>query len=416
MQIKRVKFKDLEQLPQFKINTNFKQDFQGSSPAPFIGRFGYPKINIGFLSPQLSGDTSNYDSPSSWSQENSSIQSIASLRYGLVNSRTQNSVKDIFQNNNNNNNNNSNNSGNSTHSNNRFLEIIQEVGMASKPVELEVHLNKIPKLDIKLEKEVAPFGPASSLQKARITSNTKVDSRVERVVSDTDLKSAPGIISLYQKGFSENFLTKLISVGNTGLKKNRKLVPTRWSITAVDDTIGKDLISKIKDYPAGSYQAYFGGGWGNYYLLLFFPEVWSYELFESYVNYQINPWSKKGYFYSTDYEDYTGRKVYAEETAGGYYANRLAVLEKLKELKRQGSVLALRFITSEYNIPLGVWVCREASRKSLMEKPIEFSSEELMLKYAQLLVQKKFGMDINVLLKESKLMKKEQQRLQKYFN
>ncbi|MBI2112253.1 hypothetical protein HYT52_01835 [Candidatus Woesearchaeota archaeon] len=290
--------------------------------------------------------------------------------------------------------------------------------MASKPVELEVHLNKIPRLDIKLEKEVAPFGPASSLQKARITSNTKVDSRVERVVSDTDLKSAPGIISLYQKGFSENFLTKLISVGNTGLKKNRKLVPTRWSITAVDDTIGKNLISEIKDYPAGNYHAYFGGGWGNYYLLLFFPEVWSYELFESYVNYQINPWSKKGYFYSTDYEDYKGRKVYAEETAGGYYANRLAVLEKLKELKRQGSVLALRFITSEYNIPLGVWVCREASRKSLMEKPIEFSSEELMLKYAQLLVQKKFGMDINILLKESKLlkMKREQQRLQKYFN
>src|SRR3989338_3919664 len=120
MQIKRVKFKDLEQLPQFKINTNFKHDFQGSSPAPFIGRFGYPKINIGFLSPQLSGDTSNYDSPSSWSQENSSIQSIASLRYGLVNSRTQNSVKDIFQNNNNNNNNNGGSKDNSR-SSSRFL-------------------------------------------------------------------------------------------------------------------------------------------------------------------------------------------------------------------------------------------------------------------------------------------------------
>ncbi|MFH1276257.1 MAG: hypothetical protein ABIH82_04025 [Candidatus Woesearchaeota archaeon] len=398
MKIKRVKFKDIEQLPNFNINKNFKQNFQGSSPAPFIGRFGYPKINIGFLSPQISGDTSNYDSPSSWSKNNSSINNIASLRYGLVNSRTQNSVKDL-------------------QNNSRFLEIIQEVGMASKPVELEVNLNKIPKLDIKLEKEVSPFGPASKLDKAKITSNTKVDSRVERIVSDTDLKAAPGILSLYKKGFDENFLTKLISTANTGLKNNRKLVPTRWSITAIDDTIGKQLITEIKDYSPGEFQAYFSGEWGNYYLILFFPEVWGYELFESYVNYQVNPWSKAGYFYSTDYENYAGRKTYAEETAGGYYACRIGVLEKLKALKRQGSVLALRFITSEYNIPLGVWVCREASRKSLAEKPITFSSEELMLRYAKLLIQKKFGFDIEVLLKESKLLKqnKEQSKLNKYF-
>src|SRR3989344_8752489 len=397
MNIQRIKYKDIEQLPQFLGKANFKQHFQGSSPAPFIGRFGYPKVNIGFLSPQLSGDTSYYDAPKDWSQQNASITNIASLRYGLVNSRTQSSVKDL---------------SNSS----RFLEIIQEVGMASKPVELEVSLNKIPTLDVKMEKEVAPFGPASSLQKARITANAKVDSRVERVVSDTDLKAAPGIISLYQKGFTENFLAKLLSVGNTGLKENRKLVPTRWSITAVDDTLWKTMIKEIKDYPLGDYQAYFGGSWGNYYLILCFPQVWEYELFESYVNYQINPWSKKGYFYSTDYENYEGRKVYAEETAGGYYANRLAVLEKLKETKRQGSVLALRFITSEYNILLEEWVCREASRKSLAEQPLTFSSPELMLSYAQALIQKKFGFDISILLKESKLLreKNEQKRLGEY--
>jgi len=176
------------------------------------------------------------------------------------------------------------------------------------------------------------------------------------------------------------------------------------------------MIKEIKDYPLGDYQAYFGGSWGNYYLILCFPQVWEYELFESYVNYQINPWSKKGYFYSTDYESYEGRKTYAEETAGGYYANRLAVVEKLKEIKRQSSVLTLRFITSEYNIPLGVWVCREASRKSLAEKPLTFSSQELMLSYAQALIQKKFGFDLTILLKESKLLreKKEQKRLGEY--
>ncbi len=80
MQIHRVKYKDIEQALQFSIPKNFKTDFQGSSPAPFIGRFGYPNINIGVLSPQFSGDTSHYDSPQLWSKANFNINRIASLR------------------------------------------------------------------------------------------------------------------------------------------------------------------------------------------------------------------------------------------------------------------------------------------------------------------------------------------------
>lgn len=394
MQIKHIKFKDIEQITSIQVKADFKKDFQGSAPAPFIGRFGYPKVNIGILSPQISGDTSSYDAPKLWSAQNLPLGNIASLRYGLMNSRTQCNVKDTFK-------------------PSRFRDICQEVGMASTPVELEVSLKERPQLQLKPEKEIMPFGPQAQVHKAHITANVKVDSRVEKAVGDTDLKAADAILSLYKKGFEENVLTKLISVGNLGLGKNRKLVPTRWSITAVDDTVGKKLIQEAKDFPIGEYQVYFGGGWGNYYLLLFFPEVWSYELFESYLSYKVNPWSKEGNFYSTDYENYEGRKEYAEETAGGYYAARLGILEKMKELKRQHSCLALRFISSEYNVPLGVWVCREATRKSLAEKPLSFASQELMLQYAQEFIKRKFGFELGLLLKESKLLKekKEQRRL-----
>lgn len=384
MNIRRVKYREIEQIPRLEIRKEFKQDFQGSAPAPFIGRFGYPNVNIGILSPQIPGDTSHYDSPKLWSQKKFPIGGIASLRYGLVNSNFQNNVKNL---------------------NHRFLEIVQEVGMASKPVELEVNLKEKPQLKFHPEKEVIPFGPQSELRKARITANPKIDSRVEKVVSDIDLKASPVLIDLYQKGFEENFLTRLISVGNLGLKRNRKLVPTRWSITAVDDTLGKKLIQEIKDFSIGDYLLYFGGEWGNYYLILFFPEVWSYELFEMYLGYKINPWSKEGNFYSTDYETYEGRTNYAEECAGGYYAARVGILEKMKMNKRQNSCLTLRIITSEYNVPLGVWVCREATRKSLSERPITFASQELMLKYARELILRKFGFDIKLLLKESKLLK-----------
>ena len=391
MQIKRVRYKDIEEIPQLKINTSFKTDFQGSSPAPFIGKFGYPRVNIGVLSPQFSGDTSHYDSPRLWNRENATIGNIASLRYGLVNSRSQASVNEIQK-------------------GNKFLNIVQEVGMAKASVELEVSLQKPPQLQFKPEKEIIPFGPQAVIKNVQITANPSVDARVERVVSDTDLKAAPAIISLYQKGFEESSLNKLLSVGNIGLKQNRKLVPTRWSITAVDDTIGKQLINEIKDFPLGEYCVYFGGGWGNYYLLLFFPEVWSYELFETYLANSVNPWSRNGYMYSTDYENYEGRKEYAEETAGGYYACRISILEKMKELKRQESCLALRFITPEYNIPLGVWVCREATRKSLQERPLTFADQSLMLRYAEELIKRKFGFDINLLLKESKLLKFKQEQ------
>src|SRR3989344_3568478 len=324
MNLTRVKFKDIEEIPKLKITKNFKQQFQGSSPAPFIGRFGYPQVSIGILSPQFSGDTSHYDSPRLWSKENAAIGSIASLRYGLVNSRSQANIKEIQK-------------------GSKFLNIVQEVGMAKNSVELEINLKQAPQLQFRPEKEIIPFGPQAAIRNARITANPAVDSRVERVVSDTDLKAAPAIINLYQKGFEESSLNKLLSVGGVGLKQNRKLTPTRWSITAVDDTVGKQLIKEIKDFPVGEYITYFGGGWGNYYLLLFFPEIWSYELFETYLASPVNPWSKNGYLYSTDYESYEGRKEYAEETAGGYYACRISVLEKMKELKRQGSCLALRF-------------------------------------------------------------------------
>src|SRR3989344_8417389 len=118
MQIRRIKYKDIEQIPQLKINTSFKTDFQGSSPAPFIGRFGYPHVNIGVLSPQFSGDTSYYDSPKLWSKGNFAIRNIASMRYGLVNSYTQANVKKISK-------------------GGKFVEVVQEVGMAKYSVELE---------------------------------------------------------------------------------------------------------------------------------------------------------------------------------------------------------------------------------------------------------------------------------------
>jgi len=289
-----------------------------------------------------------------------------------------------------------------------MLELSQDIGMSSKPVDVEINIKEKPKFRLNVDSNMAPYGPNAILKKVKLQSNPKIHTKVYKVFSDTDLKANDAINYLYNNNFDENFLTRILSVGTLGLKKSRKLVPTRWSIVAVDSNIGNHLVSKIKDYNFSNYLAYFGGYLGNYYLILLFPEIWSYELFETYLGNHNN--------YMTDYEPYEGRKKYVEQTAGGFYACRLPILEKLNSIKRQASILALRFITDEYTMPLGVFVCREATRKALNNKPIEFSSKELLINYAKTLINKKFGYNVVCILKNSILLRniKEQKKLQQF--
>ena len=93
-----------------------------------------------------------------------------------------------------------------------------------------------------------PMGPVAGLKKVKITENVRVLRSVEKVIEDDDLKAEKAVNYLFKKNIDENFLTKILSIGTLGLKKNRKLVSTKWSITAVDDILGKNLISSIKDY------------------------------------------------------------------------------------------------------------------------------------------------------------------------
>ena len=50
--------------------------------------------------------------------------------------------------------------------------------------------------------------------------------------------------------------------------------------------------------------------------------------------------------------------------------------EHLTKMKRQAGAFVIRIITSEYTVPLGVWVTREASRKAFASTPVSFSSKE----------------------------------------
>ncbi len=376
----------------FKKHINLKKDFFGSAPAPFVGNYGYPNINVGILSPpEITENAWEYDAPKYWAKNNYKIPQILSFRTELINSRFKANVKDIRRSENN-----KSITDKNTKTTNRFLDIAKEIGLSLKPVDVEISLDKAPNINYSLDRELMPMGPRTNLENVKLCENPHIKRPVDKVFSDTDFKAGEAINYLYKKGFEENYLSEILSVGTLGIKTERKLVPTRWSITAIDDTIGKDLLNKVRDFGNKiNYSVYFGGYLGNYYLILFFPEVWSYELIE------IDVASKKKW---TDYEFFEGRKDYASNCVGGYYASRLAVLEKMMESKRQGSALCLRFCMPEYEAPLGVWVVREAVRKALKAMPLEFGSKELMLQYAKSFAKTKFGLDLEKELRESKLL------------
>jgi hypothetical protein len=365
------------------ISQNFKKDYFGENYNIFVGRHGYPDINVGLVSLPETKKDEQYDNPQLWAGQEYDINKIINLRTQMINARFKTDIKGT-----------------------KLKELYQELSLSKKPVDTEIMLEKPPVLKINFNAEATPFGPSIRLEKARITENVKIPGKVDNIIND-DLTATQSLNILYDKGFDEHYLTKIFSVGNLGRNTNKKLVPTRWAITAVDDTLGKDLINEIKDYKMSEYKLYFGGYLGNYYIILFYPEPWSYELFETPL--------KIGEF-MTDYEGYYGRKGYAINTVGGYYAARFSIVQRLKSDKRQASVLALRFITDEYWAPLGVWVVREAVKKAMNSEPIEFKDKESMIKYAVEFAKKMFNYDLNKILKESVIVKtlKTQKKLNEY--
>lgn len=390
MHLKSIKYSDIEKYPSyFKLSQNLKEDFFGSSPSVFIGRFGYPDVNVGLLAPQETSEQAwLHDAPRFWAQQDYQIEQVADLRLSLINARSKSNIK----------------------KQERINELAKLVALSTKPVDLEIHLKKKPTIDPLTDRIITPMGPAAPIKSAEITENPKIPHKIDKVTDDTDLKASDALTYLYNNDFDENILSRVLSVGALGIGKNRRLVPTRWSITATDSTLANALLKEIKTNSNHlEYSLYSGSYLGNYYYILCFPDIWSYELYETYLPRSITP-TQADISFSTDYEPFNGSTSYAENCAGGFYTVRLALAEKLRELKRQASILVLRFITDEYKMPLGVWVTREAARKALSSTPITFASKELLLGYLHALILKRFGFDTDLLTSKSILLNQMKQQ------
>jgi hypothetical protein len=330
--------------------------FGASPPSVFVGRSGYPVVSAGpLLPPEVTGvEAGFYDSPRQWIDKN--IEDIIGFRSTLLRSKTKVNVKAPLD---------------------KILQRTQEIALSSKPVDTEVVFEKPPRVTLRFDDILMPMGPSGEIKTLCLADNPSVPRRVEALVSDTDVLAADAIGELYTADIGEEHITRLFSAGLLG--RRRKLVPTRWSITATDDILGKHLMEKILDYPEISdLQVCSGELFGNHFEILFLPRPYSFELAEIWMPQSV--WSPEDTWVGVDGEDWRGKKGYSL-LGGGYYAARLPVLEYLEEQRRCATVIVVREVYSSYWAPLGVWVVREAVRRALGGQPVIFDSFDDAVEY-----------------------------------
>ncbi len=320
-----------------------RRSLSGSSPTDiFVGRYGYPKVFVGPVMPPEFGNTSLLSSPELW--RDMSIDEIIGMRLRLVRGIFTANVRDVEK--------------------GRMMENLKDLAMAETPVDSDMKLSGSMNIGMDLNDHVEPFGPSARLLDFDV-GNAKADRRIESRYSDRDATSTTSIIELYEKGVPVSKISRGLSAGLFGLGKKRRMVPTRWSITAVDDIISKSKREKIKEYsPIEHIEMYYNTALDNRWLIFFMPGEWNYESIEAW--YPHTTWNENPNevsIYSSS-EGYRGRSTYAE-IGGCYYAARLAVTERLEQMKRQARVVILREVHDGYTLPVGVWNVREHVRDTL---------------------------------------------------
>ena len=367
-----------------------KTHFSGSSPPEiFVGKFNYPNISAGILTPDVFENTEEYSMPELWHEKKLSIDTILTNRSKLVYGKFKTEIS-------------------AAKKTNRFIDLMQEVSMAYKSVSTEFFLKKPPKQMMEINTHHPIIGNPAPLQYARLEENPQVKPKVDYLVSDSDNRAVNSIIELYKSDIQITNINKILSSGLLGLKTQRKLVPTRWSITAVDDTISKNLLRRIRYYPEISEILLFHGYYvGNHYEILLLPDKFSFEVMEAFLPGSL--WNQmSGISLSRDYERFNGRKDYAASVTGAYYTMRLAICEYLERIKRQAYCIVMREERPEYYAPLGVGILRELAREAFSKVPEKFNTVEEALEKSQtrLKLPIKVFTEKSILLKEYGKQKK----------
>jgi len=307
-----------------------------SPPSVFVGSYNYPKVFVGPMVPPVHGNTELLDNPEKW--KGKTLEEIINFRLKLVRGIQQIPIEQTEG---------------------RYMENLQEVTMSSKPTDLDLIFKKKISSNVSIDGESAPFGPIGEIKSAKFSGSTSTKP-IEKIFYDKDMKAQDAVLKLYNSGIEISKIQKCFSIGMMGQK--RKLVPTKWSITATDDIISKSIVNEILENNLIDTSKVFSyEHLGNIFSVILFPHRWIFEMVEA--------WYSNGILgFGSDNEDARGIN-HPPHIAGAYFAAKLAVSEYLLKNKIQAGVLIFREIRPEYAIPVGVWQVREGIREAMKQKP-----------------------------------------------
>lgn len=342
-------------LEKFRFLTPFS-DVEGeiekpTPPSVFVGRIGYPKVYAGpLLAMSTFPEPEFMDSPWLWK---SSIEDIIKIRSSLLRGMKRLNV----------------------YSRDRYLTDLQETAASVKHIEVETEVKKVIKRPV-FDDVMQPMGISARIESFEITENPKIPLKVEKVYYD-DLNAVHAVKYLFDRGFNTYYLQRIFSVGMLGEENKRRLVPTRWSITAVHDILGEEIKKEISDFSSIDECLLFSfEHFGNHFEIILSPGNYSFELVEIWTKKSF--WNPESTWIGYDREDIMKKRDYST-LGGGYYAARLPALEYLLKISRTASITVIREIKPEYYAPLGVWVVEEGVRKAMSKQPEKSDSPEDLL-------------------------------------
>ena len=319
-------------------------EMDGSSPpSVFIGSWNYPHVFAGPLMTHLHGDTAMMDAPERWIAGERTQEEILGYRLSLVRGKRMVDAADL--------------SG-------RFVEQIQEISLSEKSVESEAAFTTAPSGST-FSEEHTPFGPSAPLERFEIAGG-RWNHDLEKVYYDTDLRAADAVVDLHKKGVPFSSIQKAFSTGTMGRTGGRHLVPTRWSITACDSTIGDRLLDEVKKNTViDTWRVHEFSSLHNNYAVILMPTAWQYEWSEAFIRVLGNE--------ELVFSDHEGRKKKTSYSplGGCYYSCKMAVLETLAREQVQAGAIILREAHKGY-IPMGVFNVRENVRSAMNQAPVEF--------------------------------------------
>ncbi|HJJ60428.1 MAG TPA: hypothetical protein O0Y08_06195 [Methanocorpusculum sp.] len=369
-------------LPRCPISSRFHalcdtkpvSEYMGASPSIFVGTYGYPKVIGG---PLMINDS---DNPLDWVSRGLSIDDIVSIRSRTIRGGNEMTIQAPA------------------------ADKVQEIALSSKPLDVEVAFTKPIQFDVSFDGDVTPVGLSGEMKKLDVIDNASVARVVDSCTSDTDLKAVDAARILFENGTDVYKITNLLTAGLLGLERNRRLVPTRWAITATDDMLCTSYKKDVLRLPALSeFEIYSATLHGNTLCFILIPSNdWRFEMVERWQKHSL--WADEEESIIIDSEKGMTKRNYSP-IGGAYYAARLAVLEHLKNLGRCARVICLRDISGEYWAPLGVWVIREAAHKALSEKPFKVATLSDAVNAAAFKLGTRFWVPMISMLKDMKEQK-----------